>query len=48
MATALEQPFKFAIGGIAVAIGEVIKILGPIGRLMSPALKPVLDKLVKH
>ena len=46
MATALEQPFKFAIGGIAVAIGEVIKILGPIGRLMSPALKPVLDKLV--
>lgn len=46
MATALEQPFKFAIGGIAVAIGEVIKILGPIGQLMSPALKPVLDKLV--
>ena len=47
MKTALEQPFKFAIGGIAVAIGEVIKILGPIGQLMGPVLRPVLDKLIK-
>ena len=47
MKTALEQPFKFAIGGIAVAIGEVIKILGPIGKLMGPVLRPVLDKLIK-
>jgi hypothetical protein len=47
MKTALEQPFKFAIGGIAVAISEVIKILGPIGQLMGPVLRPVLDKLLK-
>ena len=47
MKTALEQPFKFAIGGIAVAIGEVIKILGPIGQIMGPVLRPVLDKLIK-
>lgn len=47
MATALEQPFKFAIGGIAVAIQEVIKILGPIGQIMGPAVKPILDKLIK-
>lgn len=47
MTTALEQPFKFAIGGIAVAIKEVIKILGPIGQIMGPAIKPILNKLIK-
>jgi len=47
MVDALQAPFQFAIGGIAVAVDKVINMLGPIGNLMKTAIGPKLQDLVK-
>lgn len=47
MTEALQMPFKFAIGGIAAAINQVIGTLGPMGQFLKSAVGPSLGKLVK-
>lgn len=47
MTDALQAPFQFAIGGIAVAVDKVITMLGPIGQFMKSAIGPKLQDLVK-